>query len=96
VTFLRVVEQRDLLRHSTQRVGGHNTYGLSRGHWSGVVTYAYFLHTVTEFFILGAVVGIVLGGSQSPSRSFYGAMIPQEASAEFYGFYSVFSKFSAI
>ncbi len=49
---------------------GHNTYGLSR--WSGGVTYVYFLHTVTEFFILGIVVGIVLGGSQALSRSFYG------------------------
>ena len=41
-------------------------------------------------------MGIVLGDSQALSRSFYGAMIRQEASAEFYGFYSVFSKFSAI
>ena len=64
--------------------------------WSGVVIYAYFLHTVTEFFILGIVVGIVLGGSQALSRSFYGSMVPKEASAEFFGFYSVFSKFSAI
>lgn len=63
--------------------------------WSGVVTYAYFTQTATEFFLLGAVVGLVLGGSQALSRSFYGAMIPEEASAEFYGFYSVFSKFSA-
>ena len=63
--------------------------------WSGVVTYAYFTRTATEFFLLGAVVGLVLGGSQALSRSFYGAMIPEEASAEFYGFYSVFSKFSA-
>ncbi len=63
--------------------------------WSGVVTYAYFTRTATEFFMLGAVVGLVLGGSQALSRSFYGAMIPEEASAEFYGFYSVFSKFSA-
>ncbi|HEY6634544.1 MAG TPA: MFS transporter, partial [Acidimicrobiia bacterium] len=29
-------------------------------------------------------------------RSLYGTMIPEEASAEFYGFFSVFSKFSAI
>lgn len=63
--------------------------------WSGVVTYGYFTQTATEFFLLGAVVGLVLGGSQALSRSFYGAMIPEEASAEFYGFYSVFSKFSA-
>ena len=89
MTFPCVVEQRDVLRHNTQQVGEYNTYGLNRVHWSGVVTYAYFLHTVTEFFILGVVVGIVFSGSQALSRSFYGAMIPEEASAEFYGFYSV-------
>ena len=64
--------------------------------WSGVVIYGYFIQTVTEFFVLGMVVGLVLGGTQALSRSFYGAMIPAQASAEFYGFFSVFSKFSAI
>ena len=78
------------------KIGAKRALMLTLFVWSGVVTYAYFLHTVTEFFILGIVVGIVLGGSQALSRSFYGAMIPEEASAEFYGFYSVFSKFSAI
>lgn len=78
------------------KIGAKRALMLTLLLWSGVVTYAYFLNTVTEFFILGVVVGIVLGGSQALSRSFYGAMVPQEASAEFYGFYSVFSKFSAI
>jgi len=64
--------------------------------WSLVVLYAYFIHSQTEYLILGVVVGLVLGGSQALSRSYYGAMIPQHASAEFYGFYTVFSKFSAI
>ena len=64
--------------------------------WSVVVIYAYFLQTPTEYFILGGLVGLVMGGSQSLSRSFYGAMIPAKASAEFYGFYSVFNKGSAI
>ncbi len=45
---------------------------------------------------LGAVIGIVQGGVQALSRSLYGSMIPEEASAEFYGFYSVLAKFSAI
>ncbi len=44
----------------------------------------------------GVVIGIVLGGTQALSRSLYGSMIPEQASAEFYGFYSVFAKFSAI
>ena len=45
---------------------------------------------------MGIAVGIVLGGSQALSRSLYGSMIPEEASAEFYGFYTIFSKFSSI
>ncbi|HEX3036226.1 MAG TPA: MFS transporter [Thermodesulfobacteriota bacterium] len=64
--------------------------------WSSIVVYAYFITTTTQFFAIGIMVGIVLGGSQALSRSFYGSMIPEEASAEFYGFYTVFSKFSAI
>ncbi|WP_413161015.1 MFS transporter [Capilliphycus salinus ALCB114379] len=64
--------------------------------WSFVVIYAYFLTTPTEYFILGGIVGLVQGGSQSLSRSFYASIIPVHASAEFYGFYSVFNKGSAI
>ena len=48
------------------------------------------------FLLLGVLAGLVLGGIQALSRSLYGSMIPEEASAEFFGFYSVFSKFSAI
>ncbi len=79
-----------------RRIGTKRTIMLTLGLWSGVVVYAYFIQTVTQFFVLGAVVGIVLGGSQALSRSFYGSMVPEEASAEFYGFYTVFSKFAAI
>jgi UMF1 family MFS transporter len=64
--------------------------------WSGVVIYAYFIHTTTEFFALGMIVGLTLGGTQALSRSYYGSMIPEDSSAEFFGFYTVFSKFSAI
>ncbi|MEE8199685.1 MAG: MFS transporter [Candidatus Acidoferrales bacterium] len=64
--------------------------------WSVVVVYAGSIHTAGEYLALGGVVGLVMGGSQALSRSFYGAMIPKAASAEFYGFYTVFSKFSAI
>lgn len=78
------------------RIGARRSVMFALVLWSGVVTYGYFIHTATEFFVLGMVVGIVLGGTQALSRSFYGAMIPEQASAEFYGFYSVFSKFSSI
>ncbi len=64
--------------------------------WSCVVVYAYFIQTTKEFFALGMVVGLTLGGTQALSRSYYGSMIPEDSSAEFFGFYTVFSKFSAI
>ena len=64
--------------------------------WLGILCYAYIITSALDFWILGIAVGFVLGGSQAISRSFYGAMIPAKESAEFFGFYSVFEKFSAI
>ncbi len=64
--------------------------------WTFVVIYGYFMTSSGDFLFLGVVVGCVLGGSQALSRSLYGSIIPVNASAEFYGFYSIFSKFSTI
>ena len=64
--------------------------------WLGILCYAYIITSALDFWMLGIAVGFVLGGSQAISRSFYGAMIPVDESAEFFGFYSVFAKFSAI
>jgi len=66
--------------------------------WVAVAIVAYFLPVGNAVALhgLGVVIGLILGGIQALSRSLYGSMIPEEASAEFYGFYSVFSKFSAI
>ncbi len=66
--------------------------------WSGVAIGAFFLPEgeAVPFWVLATVVGFILGGVQALSRSLYGSMIPEDASAEFYGFYSVFAKFSAI
>jgi len=61
--------------------------------WSGVVIYAYFglkgEARVIEFALLGAVIAIVLGGSQAISRSLFAQMIPAGREAEFYSFYEV-------
>lgn len=79
-----------------ERIGTKPAVMVSLALWSLVVIGAYFIRTAGAFVALGAVVGIVMGGSQALSRSFYGSMIPEEASAEFFGFYTIFSKFSAI
>jgi UMF1 family MFS transporter len=61
--------------------------------WAGVVIYAYSglqgESRVTEFFILGIFIALVLGGSQAISRSLFAQMIPEGREAEFYSFYEV-------
>ncbi len=61
--------------------------------WSGVVIYAYSglrgEGRVTEFFILGAFIALVLGGSQAISRSLFAQMVPKSKEAEFFSIYEI-------
>ncbi len=80
------------------RIGAKGAIMVSLVIWILLAGGAYFLPEgeALPLYGLGVVTGFVLGGVQALSRSLYGTMIPEEASAEFYGFFSVFSKFSAI
>jgi len=51
---------------------------------------------VAVFWVLSILVASSQGGIQALSRSFYGKLIPKERSAEFFGFYNVFGRFSTI
>lgn len=61
--------------------------------WAGVVIYSYGGlkgdNRITEFFILGIFIALVMGGSQAISRSLFAQMIPKGKEAEFYSFYEV-------
>jgi MFS transporter, UMF1 family len=58
--------------------------------WSGTLIYAYgFLRTEFQFFLLAAVIAIVLGGSQALSRSLYSLMIPRGREAEYFSLYEI-------
>jgi UMF1 family MFS transporter len=56
----------------------------------------YFMRTATHFYLLAGLVGAVQGGAQALSRSLFGAMVPRDRTAEFFGFYSTSSKFAGI
>ena len=64
--------------------------------WFALTLFAYSMDTSLDFWIMGVVVGLILGGTQALSRSFYGRLIPKEQSAQFFGYFSVFEKLSAI
>ncbi len=74
-------------------MGAKQSIVLSLVIWSGVVIYAYgglYGETrVTQFFILGIFIALVMGGSQAISRSLFAQMIPSGKEAEYYSFYEI-------
>ena len=58
--------------------------------WSGALVYAYgFLQTEFQFFVMAAVIALVLGGGQALSRSVFSLMIPAGQEAEYFGMYEI-------
>jgi UMF1 family MFS transporter len=61
--------------------------------WTGVLVYIYLaVKTTLQFFMMAAVVALVLGGSQALSRSLYAQMIPKLKEAQYYSIYEVSDK----
>ena len=58
--------------------------------------YAYFMDDARDFYVLAVTIGLVQGGIQSLSRSHYGSLVPPEKSSEYFGFYNMVGKASAI
>ena len=54
--------------------------------------YAYYMSTALEFYILAGTVGLVQGGVQAISRSFFSTIIPMNKEAQFFGFYNLVGK----
>lgn len=72
------------------RVGAKKSIMFSLVIWVSLVVYAYaFLYTEVQFWILGAILALVLGGSQALSRSLFSQMIPQNREAEYFSFYEI-------
>lgn len=61
-----------------------------------VVIWAVRMQHAWEFYMLAIVIGLVQGGIQALSRSFYSRLIPHDQTAEFYGFYNLLGKFAVI
>jgi UMF1 family MFS transporter len=57
---------------------------------------ASMMNSVQQFYILALVIGLVQGGIQSLSRSYYATLIPADKSGEFFGFYNMWGKFAAV
>jgi MFS transporter, UMF1 family len=62
--------------------------------WALVPIAAYFTTKAEEFYVIAAIVGMVMGGVQSLSRSTYAKLIPEdtEDTAKYFGLYDILEK----
>lgn len=61
-----------------------------------VTVFAAFMRHSWQFFVLAALVGLVQGGVQLLSRSYYARLVPADRAGEFFGFYNMLGEFAAI
>lgn len=74
-------------------IGAKRALLVSLAIWTAVVVYAYGGlkgdGRITEFWLLGACIAVVMGGSQAISRSLFARMIPPGQEAEFFAVYEI-------
>ena len=79
------------------RFGARTMVGVGILIYSGVCVFGFFVQQAWQFWVLAILVSTSQGGIQALSRSVFGKMLPEkERSSEFFGFYDIFGKFSAI
>lgn len=79
-----------------ERIGAKRGIMIGLVAYVGVCAFAMGMDTEREFFIMAVVVGLVQGGVQSLSRSFFARLIPAEKGGEYFGFYNMVGKFATI
>ncbi len=79
-----------------QKWGVRKAIYLAIGIYMFIVVWGTMMTVKEEFYILAIMIGLVQGGIQALSRSYYSRLIPREQSAEYYGFYNMLGKFAAI
>ncbi len=62
----------------------------------GIVAWGMLMQSKEEFYMLAALVGMVQGGIQALSRSYFARLIPAGQEGQFFGFYNMVGKYAAI
>ncbi|MHB1037564.1 MAG: MFS transporter [Pirellulales bacterium] len=78
------------------RVGQKPTLMACLAVWVVLLVAAFFVTTKLQFWLLAAMVALVLGGTQSVSRSIMALMTPRARTAEFFGFFNLSGKATSV
>ena len=77
----------------SKKIGNIPTMLVGIVFWVAICIWGYFITSQTEFYILAACVGLVMGGIQSIGRSTYSKLLPATTdTTSFFSFYDVTEK----
>jgi UMF1 family MFS transporter len=79
-----------------EKWGARKAIYLGIGVYMAVTIYGSMMDSRGDFFVMAAVIGLVQGGIQALSRSYFTRLIPDGQEAEFFGLYNMLGKFAAI
>jgi len=82
--------------HAGEHLGAKPAIFVAIAAYVGATLWSYAMTEVWEFYALATAIGLVQGGAQSLSRSFYARIIPRAQAGEFFGFYNMAGKFAAV
>ena len=78
------------------RIGARNGIFIAIAVYAAATVGAYWIREVAHFYLLAVTIGLVQGGIQSLSRSYYASLVPEGKQGEFFGFYNMMGKFAAV
>lgn len=78
------------------RIGAKKSILFGISGYIAIIVYAWRMTESWQFWILAGAVGLLQGGIQAISRSFYSLLIPREQASEYFGFFSISSRFASI
>lgn len=79
-----------------KRIGAKRGIFLAIAIYLGITIGGAFMQNERQFYMLAIAIGLVQGGIQALSRSYYARIIPTDKSAEYFGFYNMLGKFAAV
>jgi len=78
------------------RVGAKNALLAGIGVYAIITWLGYNMKSAEDFYMLAVLIGLVQGGVQAMSRSYFARMVPSGKAAEYFGIYNMLGKSAAI
>lgn len=78
------------------KIGVKNAIYFAIAAYMVIIFSGYFVTEGWHFYIIAGMIGCFQGGIQTLSRSLYARIIPENKSAQYFGFFNMWGKFAAV